>query len=376
MAAVKFTRTAVFWIIISVSILVGAICMVSWLTVMRGFHRLEHRIVQRNIERAQEAIADRLRMIVVQLTDWAFWDESYSFIENRSEEYITANFPTNLYDTLKLDVLVFIDLQGKIVFARNSKAAPVADKDNSPLPEGFSSLLATGSRFLTHVDETSSPTGLMILPQGLMMVASRPILPSTGKGRILGTIIFAKLLDAAELKRLSAIVKVGIEVEPCAADGLPAGHMAALTALRAGNESFIEILDDDNIAGYKAINSTSGVKDLILRVSMPREISNFGLNVMHYFNVALIVVGLIFGITVYIPLDREISRRRLAEKQLIKLKNRFEQVAECSRETIWEIDAAGMHTYISQSVKDSLGYERDEIVGKKEFFRSAPRRRT
>ncbi len=364
MAAVRFTKTAVFWIIISVSILVAAICLVSWLTVMRGFNRLEQRIVQRNIERAQEAVADRLRMMIVQLTDWGFWDDTCSFIEDRNSTYITANFPANILDTLKVDVVVFIDLQGKIVFARNSESATVADADNSPLPDGFSSLIGSGSRFIAHTDESSAQTGIMILPHKLMLVASRPILPSTGKGRIRGTVVFAKFLDKAEMKRLSEIVKVVIDIKPAAESNSADG----LSNFKPENGSFIEVVNEDLISGFTRISSVAGLNDLILRVSMPREISSFGLNVMHYFNIALVVVGLIFGITVYIPLDREISRRRLAEKQLIKLKNRFERVAECSRETIWEIDATGMHTYISQSVKDSLGYEPDEIIGKKSFF--------
>ena len=41
------------------------------------------------------------------------------------------------------------------------------------------------------------------------------------------------------------------------------------------------------------------------------------------------------------------------------MNNRFEQVVECSREIIWEVDQNGLYTYISASVKDSLGYDRE-----------------
>jgi PAS domain S-box-containing protein len=83
---------------------------------------------------------------------------------------------------------------------------------------------------------------------------------------------------------------------------------------------------------------------------------------------ALVVVGLLFGAAVYFPLEQEIARRRKAEKQQIKLKDRFEQVTENARAIIWEVDAAGRYLYVSQVVKDILGYDYAELVGKKYFY--------
>jgi diguanylate cyclase (GGDEF)-like protein/PAS domain S-box-containing protein len=62
--------------------------------------------------------------------------------------------------------------------------------------------------------------------------------------------------------------------------------------------------------------------------------------------------------------SRDIGERRRAEDALRGTEERFRQVAEASREWIWEGDAAWRYTYSSPAVKDILGYEPEEVVGR------------
>src|SRR3972149_9438959 len=59
--------------------------------------------------------------------------------------------------------------------------------------------------------------------------------------------------------------------------------------------------------------------------------------------------------------SREITERKKAEE-------RFNQVAENAGEWIWEVDANGLYTYSSPVVERILGYEPEEIIGKKHFY--------
>lgn len=49
-------------------------------------------------------------------------------------------------------------------------------------------------------------------------------------------------------------------------------------------------------------------------------------------------------------------------------KERFEQIAEVTREMIWELDSEGRYTYVSGIVRSVLGYEPEQLVGKKYFY--------
>jgi PAS domain S-box-containing protein len=65
---------------------------------------------------------------------------------------------------------------------------------------------------------------------------------------------------------------------------------------------------------------------------------------------------------------RDITVRKEAEEALIRSETRFKQVVENAREWVWEVDPKGVYTYASPVVKQILGYEPEEIVGKKHFF--------
>ncbi len=65
---------------------------------------------------------------------------------------------------------------------------------------------------------------------------------------------------------------------------------------------------------------------------------------------------------------KEIVRRKEVEKALQGSEERFRQVAECSGEFIWEVDANGLFTYANPVVEEILGYKPDEIIGNKHFY--------
>jgi len=69
----------------------------------------------------------------------------------------------------------------------------------------------------------------------------------------------------------------------------------------------------------------------------------------------------------FVMLARDITKRKLAEEQLRQSKQRFQNLAETTSDWIWEVDTDGVYTYTSPGVKRLLGYEPQEIIGKRPF---------
>lgn len=63
----------------------------------------------------------------------------------------------------------------------------------------------------------------------------------------------------------------------------------------------------------------------------------------------------------------DVDRRKQTEALLTESENRFRNVLLTSGDWIWETDAAGRYNYASPSVKEILGYEPDELLGKTPF---------
>jgi PAS domain S-box-containing protein len=61
----------------------------------------------------------------------------------------------------------------------------------------------------------------------------------------------------------------------------------------------------------------------------------------------------------------DITRRKEAENALHRSEQRFRSLVEAIPDWIWETDAAGRYTYASPKVKDLLGFEPTEVLGKR-----------
>jgi PAS domain S-box-containing protein len=60
------------------------------------------------------------------------------------------------------------------------------------------------------------------------------------------------------------------------------------------------------------------------------------------------------------------------EKKLIESERRFDMLAEQNRTVAWEVDTAGMYTYVSTSSMEVIGYQPEELVGQKYYYELCP----
>jgi PAS domain S-box-containing protein len=63
----------------------------------------------------------------------------------------------------------------------------------------------------------------------------------------------------------------------------------------------------------------------------------------------------------------DVTERKQAEEMLRQSEDRFRSLVETTSDWIWEVDRNGVYTYASPKVKDLLGYEPQEVIGKTPF---------
>ena len=62
-----------------------------------------------------------------------------------------------------------------------------------------------------------------------------------------------------------------------------------------------------------------------------------------------------------------ITNRKRAEEALRESRHQFRSLVEVTSDWVWEVDKNGIYTYASPKVKELLGYEPEEIIGKTPF---------
>ncbi|MBF0216386.1 MAG: response regulator [Candidatus Omnitrophica bacterium] len=299
---------------VSLVALISAIIIASWLIVMRGFDELEHRFVRKNISRAEDVIADGIGNISIKLSDWAKWDDTCEFILHKNEAYMRSNLVDNVLSTINVDAMIFIDARGEIVYSMFSSSD---NKITYECPPGIRRYLDKGSVLLDHSDLEKDISGIIMTPEGPLMVVSRAIVASDGNGPARGSLVFAAYLKAEVLKRYSGMIRADIDIRDIDSPRLPSDFQKARKAFSEGRYSFITSPWSGTISGFSVLKDIFGKPALILKVAMPNEITMFGMITLVWFVVALLVVGSIFGMVVYIPLNNEISSRQAVEKNLV-----------------------------------------------------------
>ena len=70
-------------------------------------------------------------------------------------------------------------------------------------------------------------------------------------------------------------------------------------------------------------------------------------------------------VTTIVGAIQDITERKQANEQLQESEKRFRNLVETTSDWIWEIDTNGFYTYASPRIRDILGFESSEIIGKK-----------
>ena len=154
--------------------------------------------------------------------------------------------------------MLYINSSGGMVFGR---AFDIQNKTELPIPESFHDI-SPNSILLRHSDENSSIKGIILLPEGPMLIASRPVMDTERKRPIHGSLIWGRYLNDNEIARLSEINQISLVVHRL--DKRMDDNMAIRSMLSEENP-FVSIpIDEDSIAGYTIYKDLYGTPALLL----------------------------------------------------------------------------------------------------------------
>lgn len=276
------------------------------LLTQQSYSQLEIEETEQHLDRARAAIDEALAGLRVRAGDWAAWDETYAFVAGDNPDYVRVNLTDQAIAQLQLNVMVFVDATGRLV---HGQALDLRTGSAAPFPPSLRELVERDTPLTRHATPESAVTGLVMLPEGPLLVAARPILNSALQGPIRGTLIFGRYLDSDSLTQFSRLTQLPLGVEALDGPALPADFQTARQSLNESTRVFTQPLGDDALAGYTLLDDVFEQPALIMRVSAPRDITAQGRQTLQNMTLAVLVAGLVLGALMWWLLDRQILTR-------------------------------------------------------------------
>ncbi len=304
--------------------LLGVIYLSSSTLLLAGFAKFEQQDTARNVKRAVDVLSDEIAKLSFTANDWAAWDDTYAFIEDENPDYIQTNLNDATIARLRLDMMLYIHRSGRIVFGQKfnpetGERVPV-DKNT----EAIASLrhyLTPDSLLVNHPETTSLIEGILQLPEGPMVVVSRPILTGEAEGPIRGTLIMGRYLSVEEIKRLGELTQLSITIQEWDSTELPPdfaairqgikkdSHLKPALLLPDQTGIFVEPWDSQTIAGYTLVKDVYKKPAFLLRVELPREIYQQGQRTANFILWVVLVIGVAFLVLTLLLLEKVVLSR-------------------------------------------------------------------
>ncbi|MBD2104344.1 CHASE4 domain-containing protein [Leptolyngbya sp. FACHB-261] len=274
---------------------------------LSGFNQLEEQNMRMNLERASSAISHNLDELNTSNINWSMWDDSYAFVAEPTEDYIQSNLYDNAFEKLKLNLMLFVRSSGQLVYG---KAFDLQREQQTSLPQNLPAYLKRNPPALRHADPNSNRSGIILLPKDILLVSSRPVLTSEGKGPIRGSLILGQYLNEAKLQALEHTTRLSLTVHRLDQSPLPPDYQAALTSLaNTSTSTYVQPLSEDQIAGYTLLEDIEGRPALLLRVDTPRAIYQEARISQKALLWTLLGIGLVFGCVALLLLEKLVLAR-------------------------------------------------------------------
>ena len=273
---------------------------------LNSFRQLEEQDTQENLARALSALSTDLANLDLLVYDWAAWDDTYDFIVDLNEDYIESNLLDETFIGYEMNLMLFANSTGGIVF---SKFFDLENEEEIPVPESFLEHLSPNNVLLQHLNTESSVTGIVLLSEDPLLIASHPILTSEEKGPILGTLIMGYYLDSSQITSLAETTHLSLNVHPVNDVQMPSDFQRALSSLTEEEPIFIEPLSADSVAGYVLLNDIYGEPSLVLRADMSRDIYMYGQASFFNLVLSLLVTSLVCGVMFALLLESMVLSR-------------------------------------------------------------------
>jgi len=286
-------------------------------TMFRSFEAHEIADGEEQAERLLAALDQELHRLERTARDWADWDETHEFLQDRNPRFVEDNLYPDALVNLDANLMAFADAEG-----RRRALASVRSVTGTPLdpPREVLRLLGPEGAWLDAHRADEALRGYVSTGIGLLAFVAMPVHRSGDSATpSAGALVIGRYLDTHLVAELRVGTRTALEVHDLAAPDLPADVARAVAAIGA-RHALARPLDERRLGVYAALRDLWGEPVGIVRVIEPRSSLQLARETEWQLLLARLLVGaLICGFIWFIVHRRVLLRVRRLDEALLEV---------------------------------------------------------
>jgi PAS domain S-box-containing protein len=268
-------------------------------------------------------------------------------VQDQNQSYLVHSLGTSFYAKQRLNLFCIVDLSSNPIHTRYVTST---DGPDSPLPDDLRLQLAKDGSLFQSALQLKSTGGIIVLRDGLLLLAASPILTTESQGPVRGMLLIGRFLHHEEVKRIGERANFTIGLLPF--DGNEKNNSnAAIVVQQHGR---------DIIRGYHLLRDIAGKPAGLLYLEKTRQAyleARKGILYLSAFSAVLFSAAavLLYRISNKLTL---VSVREYVSNLQIK------DLFELSADGILRLDRQGLITEANLQACALTGYRYSELIGK------------
>lgn len=260
------------------------------LLVLPRFESINIEKANNNVEEGLRVLNDELNNIAITVNDYAVWDDTFNYTNDRDEAFIEGNFSNDTLENLNMSLAGIYGKDGFLFFYD-----VLEDRQQSE---------AVKSEIMTRLDpQKSSAEGFITVGENTYMFAIKQITTTAANQSTSYYFIFARDYLQATNQKLAEIPGAALEIlelqTMTEADrqhlqGVYNDHYGDGAVAATGHQTFYEMLDNSTILSYAYLTNLEGERFAVVRSITAANIIAEGRNSLHQTGLILVL----FGITI------------------------------------------------------------------------------
>lgn len=266
--------------------------------ILNEYLKSENRSINSNIERFNLLFYQEIENLDTIVSDWAYWDDTYNFIQTNNKNYIESNIVDETFENLRINYILFFNKEYNLIF---KKFYDLTLSKEEEFPENLYEKIVE----ILKKSDIENLKGIIPIDSQIFVLSIRKITTSDLASPYNGYLSMGYLLTPERLWGLSKILGYSVTLFPYNYKYLPEDFKTALEKLKYMN-IYINPINKSNIHVYFTLKDIFENECSIIKVEFRRDIYSQGIMTLNYFRVIFLTIGLVLSIVFIIILRRTI----------------------------------------------------------------------